>query len=103
MTLNELCKSEVEKWTDNFFRGLSFTDVTYRKKIEQLFKDKFSISYLSLIDSLIEREEGEKRGTKNYDNSYEAIMNGDKDYGFNSAKQETIDYLKGEREIIKNI
>ncbi len=30
----------------------------------------------------------EKRGTANYNNSHEAIMNGDKDYGFNSAIDE---------------
>lgn len=72
-------------------------------------KDELRQSYLSLIDNLIEREEGEKQELPkteciNAENHlFGSCFQCEKTKGFNSAKQETIDYWKEQREIISNV
>ena len=63
---------------------------------EQKIKSFLRQSHTSYIQNLIQRVEGERRGTKNYTNSHDAIMHSDFDEGFNTALDTIIKMLKEE-------
>jgi hypothetical protein len=49
------------------------------------FESHLTSSIKKAVEEAYKAIEVEKRGTKNYTNSHDAVMNGDKDYGYNEA------------------
>ncbi len=49
---------------------------------------------IELIKKVVEMTRKMERGTKNYSSSHEAILNSDKDYGYNQALEDIISKLQ---------
>ena len=51
----------------------------------------------SKFNQLLDEIPVEERGTKNYTNSYDAIINSDKDYGYNQHCKEIKEFIKSKK------